>query len=127
MHEFHISYSNTEWYLLFFQQCNSQVHILYSERKSRNTDALVTNISLTQLSSESAGDSRPSYCKAVRVRYTSFHIIYSIACMLTSSLTWSNFILPVPVILCWRQRSCMSSTFCIAMLNDTFCKIFTLR
>ena len=40
LHEFPIYYRHTEWYFLFFRQC-SYKRILYSERKSRNTCALV--------------------------------------------------------------------------------------
>ena len=45
VHDFFISYSHTEWYLFFSDSATImvqlQVNILYSERKSRNTSALV--------------------------------------------------------------------------------------
>ena len=41
VHEFLISYNHTEWYLFFFPTVQLQVNILYSERKSRYTCALV--------------------------------------------------------------------------------------
>ena len=40
VHEFHISYGHTEWYL-FFPIVQLQVHNVYSERKTRNSYALV--------------------------------------------------------------------------------------
>ena len=45
VHEFHISPSRTEWYLLFLT-VQLQVHNVYSERKSRNTFALLNHTSI---------------------------------------------------------------------------------
>ena len=37
VHEFHISYRHTEWYLLFFPTVQLQVSNVYSKRKTRNS------------------------------------------------------------------------------------------
>ena len=60
MHEFHISYSHTEWYL-FFSIVQLQVHNVYSVRKTKNSCALVNmNVQIkVGISSTASGSSDP--------------------------------------------------------------------